>query len=83
MATRLEIEQTAFLYGGNGGFIEDLYSRYLDDPETIDESWRAYFDELGAETRPSCFGKAKDALERSAPAAPVGGCAGRVRRCRT
>ena len=51
MAKRRELEQTAFLYGGNGAFIEDLYARYLDDPAAVDPSWRAYFDELGPETR--------------------------------
>ena len=51
MAKRRELEQTAFLYGGNGAFIEDLYARYLDDPAAVDASWRAYFDELGPETR--------------------------------
>ena len=51
MAKRLELEQTAFLYGGNGAFIEDLYARYLRDPSAIDPSWRGYFDELGPETR--------------------------------
>ncbi|MEZ5935565.1 MAG: 2-oxoglutarate dehydrogenase E1 component [Alphaproteobacteria bacterium] len=63
MATRLDIEESAFLYGGNGGFIEDLYSRYLDDPTTIDGSWRAYFDELGEETK-KLFRQSRDALER-------------------
>ncbi|MEM7042370.1 MAG: 2-oxoglutarate dehydrogenase E1 component [Pseudomonadota bacterium] len=63
MATRLEIEQNAFLYGGNGGFIEDLYGRYLDDPSAIDESWRDYFDELGDETR-RLFKQSREALER-------------------
>ncbi len=62
MATRLEIEESAFLYGGNGGFIEDLYSRYLEDPSAIDASWRVYFDELGAETK-MLFQKSKAALE--------------------
>jgi 2-oxoglutarate dehydrogenase E1 component len=47
MATRRELEQTAFLYGGNGAFIEDLYARYLDDPAAVDPSWRSYFDDLG------------------------------------
>ena len=50
MAKRLELEQTAFLYGGNGAFIEDLYARYLRDPAAVDPSWRGYFDELGPET---------------------------------
>ncbi|MDH3661488.1 MAG: 2-oxoglutarate dehydrogenase E1 component [Alphaproteobacteria bacterium] len=72
MATRLEIEQNAFLYGGNGGFIEDLYGRYLDNPSTVDESWRAYFDELGAETR-KLFKQSREALERKpAPAVAAG-----------
>ena len=39
MAKRIELEQTAFLYGGNGAFIEDLYARYLQDP--ADRSIRA------------------------------------------
>ena len=47
MAKRRELEQTAFLYGGNSAFIEDLYGRYLEDPAAVDLSWRAYFDELG------------------------------------
>jgi 2-oxoglutarate dehydrogenase E1 component len=51
MAKRRELEQTAFLYGGNSAFIEDLYARYLEDPAAVDPSWRAYFDELGPETR--------------------------------
>ncbi|MEM9628354.1 MAG: 2-oxoglutarate dehydrogenase E1 component [Pseudomonadota bacterium] len=69
MATRLEIEESAFLYGGNGGFIEDLYSRYLEDPSAIDESWRVYFDDLGAETK-QLFRQSREALERRpAPAA--------------
>jgi 2-oxoglutarate dehydrogenase E1 component len=65
MAKRLELEQTAFLYGGNGAFIEDLYARYLRDPGAIDPSWRVYFDELGAETR-ALFERSRSALKRDA-----------------
>jgi 2-oxoglutarate dehydrogenase E1 component len=67
MATRLELEQTSFLYGGNSAFIEELYARYLADPASVDASWRAYFDELGAETR-ELFDRARAALQRK----PVG-----------
>lgn len=63
MASRIELEQSAFLYGGNGGFIEDLYGRYLDNPDDVDESWRQYFDELGPETR-QLFRQSKKALEQ-------------------
>ena len=66
MAKRRELEQTAFLYGGNGAFIEDLYARYLDDPAAVDPSWRSYFDELGPETR-GLFERSQEAL-RARPA---------------
>ena len=32
------------LYGGNAAFIEDLYERYLADPESVDLAWRQRFD---------------------------------------
>jgi 2-oxoglutarate dehydrogenase E1 component len=62
MATRRELEQTSFLYGGNSGFIEELYRRYLSEPAAIDPSWRAYFDELGPENR-VLFERARAALQ--------------------
>jgi 2-oxoglutarate dehydrogenase E1 component len=62
MAKRRELEQTAFLYGGNSAFIEDLYGRYLEDPAAVDLSWRAYFDELGPETR-ALFQRSQAALQ--------------------
>ncbi len=34
------------LYGGNAAFIEDLYERYLQDPESIDRAWRSRFDAM-------------------------------------
>jgi 2-oxoglutarate dehydrogenase E1 component len=36
-------------YGGNAAFIEDLYERYLKDPESIDLAWRQRFDAIHAE----------------------------------
>jgi 2-oxoglutarate dehydrogenase E1 component len=62
MATRLDLERTAFLYGGNAPFIESLYERYLDDPDSIDASWREFFDGLGRETE-DLFRRARRALE--------------------
>jgi 2-oxoglutarate dehydrogenase E1 component len=40
-------ESTSFLYGANAAFIEALYAQYLEDPSSVDESWRAYFADLG------------------------------------
>jgi 2-oxoglutarate dehydrogenase E1 component len=71
MAKRVELEQTAFLYGGNGAFIEDLYARYLHDPGTVDPSWRSYFDELGPDTR-ALFEQSRSALQpRAGPPGPL------------
>ena len=34
-------------FGINAGFVEDEYHRYLENPQLVHESWRAYFDKLG------------------------------------
>ena len=61
MAKRQELEQTAFLYGGNSTFIEELYGRYLVDRTAIDPSWQAYFDGLEPEDK-ALFERARAAL---------------------
>jgi 2-oxoglutarate dehydrogenase E1 component len=40
-------EATSFLDGTNAAFIEGLYAQYLENPDSVDESWRTYFAELG------------------------------------
>jgi 2-oxoglutarate dehydrogenase E1 component len=40
------MSETSFLYGGNAAFVEDLYARYAADPNSVDSSWRAYFQSL-------------------------------------
>ncbi len=62
MATRKELEQTGFLYGGNSSFIEELFARYLSDPASVEPSWRGYFDGLETEDR-SLFNQAQAALQ--------------------
>jgi len=37
------------LYGGNAAFVEDLYERYLHDPESVDLAWRERFDAMHKE----------------------------------
>jgi 2-oxoglutarate dehydrogenase E1 component len=39
---------TTALNGGNAGFIEDLYGKFLQDPGSVDPQWREYFNRLGA-----------------------------------
>src|SRR4051794_3335377 len=30
-------------FGINTGFVEELYAQYLENPESVDPSWRAFF----------------------------------------
>ena len=38
--------QTSFLYGANASYIEDLYARYQDNPNSVDAEWRNFFGAL-------------------------------------
>jgi 2-oxoglutarate dehydrogenase E1 component len=38
--------KTSFLYGGNATYLEELQSRYEQDPSSVDEGWRSFFAEL-------------------------------------
>jgi 2-oxoglutarate dehydrogenase E1 component len=42
--------QTAFLYGGNAAYIEQLYARYNQDPASVDPQWREFFAALKDES---------------------------------
>lgn len=41
-----ELKSTSFLYGSNAVFIEELYERYIADPNSVDEEWRNFFKNL-------------------------------------
>jgi 2-oxoglutarate dehydrogenase E1 component len=41
-----DIDGTTFLTGANAGFIAELYTRFLEDPGAVDESWRRFFSEM-------------------------------------
>jgi len=64
------------LSGGNAGFIEDLYEKFLQDPASVDPAWAKYFGDLaGASTREAAHGEVRERLstrqERPPPAAPA------------
>jgi 2-oxoglutarate dehydrogenase E1 component len=44
------LEQTSFLYGTNGGYVESLYLQFKADPSSVDAEWRRFFDVLGDDT---------------------------------
>ena len=35
------------LYGSNASFIEELYERYLENPESVEKSWQSKFSKMG------------------------------------
>jgi 2-oxoglutarate dehydrogenase E1 component len=43
-----ELFATTALNGGNADFVEDLYERYLQNPEAVDPAWREYFAPIAA-----------------------------------
>jgi len=38
---------TAFLYGGNAAYVEQMQAAYAKDPNSVPESWRDFFAQLG------------------------------------
>ena len=39
--------ETSFLYGANAVFVEEMHARFIDDPNSVDSSWRNFFQSLG------------------------------------
>ena len=44
-----QFQNSSFLQGHNAQYVEQLYARYANDPHAVDESWRAFFAELGGD----------------------------------
>ncbi|MFN0161371.1 MAG: 2-oxoglutarate dehydrogenase E1 component [Burkholderiales bacterium] len=41
-----QLQSNSYLFGGNAPYVEELYESYLDNPGSVPENWRAYFDAL-------------------------------------
>ncbi|HEV3009269.1 MAG TPA: 2-oxoglutarate dehydrogenase E1 component [Burkholderiales bacterium] len=41
-----ELLNNSYLFGGNAPFIEELYEKYLVNPQSVPEEWRDYFDRM-------------------------------------
>jgi 2-oxoglutarate dehydrogenase E1 component len=46
MSSELESLQNSYLFGGNAPYVEELYEAYLDNPGSVPDNWRSYFDQL-------------------------------------
>ena len=47
---------TSYLFGGNAPYVEELYEAYLNDPGSVPDNWRQYFD--GVQNLPAVDGSA-------------------------
>ena len=41
-----EFRANSYLFGGNAPYVEELYEAYLDNPGSVPDNWRAYFDAM-------------------------------------
>ncbi|MDD2919569.1 2-oxoglutarate dehydrogenase E1 component [Rhodoferax sp.] len=39
-------QANTYLFGGNAPYVEEMYENYLDNPGSVPDSWREYFDAL-------------------------------------
>ncbi|MFA5662558.1 2-oxoglutarate dehydrogenase E1 component [Castellaniella sp.] len=46
MSSQQELLSNSYLFGANAPYVEDLYEAYLNDPGSVAEQWRSYFDQL-------------------------------------
>ncbi|WP_298015213.1 2-oxoglutarate dehydrogenase E1 component [uncultured Castellaniella sp.] len=46
MSTEQELQSNSYLFGANAPYVEELYEDYLDNPGSIPDQWRSYFDQL-------------------------------------
>jgi 2-oxoglutarate dehydrogenase E1 component len=60
-----QYKANSYLFGGNAPYVEELYEAYLDNPGSVSDQWRAYFDAL--QHVPATDGSD----ERDVPHAPV------------
>ena len=64
------LSETSFLYGANAAFVEDLYARFAEKPDSVSPSWRAFFEQLGDGAEAARKAVAEPAWTRPATPAP-------------
>ena len=72
VSEREDINMTSFEdLGPNSGLVEEMYRRYLDDPQSVAEAWRDFFADYQPRwSAPNGNGGAPAAAAPAAPAAP-------------
>ena len=60
-------------FGANAWLVDEMYERYLDDPNSVAESWRDFFADYTRDGRPTAAAQAADELTGPEPARPTAG----------
>jgi len=48
-----QFQNNSYLFGGNAPYVEELYENYLDNPASVPDKWREYFDAMQNVPAPS------------------------------
>ena len=65
MSTEQELQSNSYLFGANAPYVEELYESYLDNPGSIPDQWRSYFDQL--QLQPAADGREATRDQAHAP----------------
>ena len=56
MSVMKQFLSSSYLFGGNAPFVEELYESYLENPQSVPDGWREYFDRMQALPSPGGTG---------------------------
>src|SRR5712671_2973006 len=79
MAEMKQFLDKSYLFGGNAPFIEDLYEKYLVNPQSVADEWRDYFDRMqvlpGSTTKDVAHAPVVESFVQRAKRGEIGGAA--------
>ena len=70
MSVMKQMLGNSYLFGANAPFIEELYESYLENPASVTDVWRDYFDRL--QNLPGAgIGSGRDVARRHTDVTPI------------
>jgi len=79
MSEMKQFLDNSYLFGGNAPFIEDLYEKYLVNPQSVPDEWRDYFDRMqvlpGSATKDVAHAPVVESFVQRAKRGEIGGAA--------
>jgi 2-oxoglutarate dehydrogenase E1 component len=65
MATPQQFQQDSYLYGPNAVFVQEMFARYTQDANSVDESWQVFFASFAGEAASYTNGNANGQIASS------------------